>query len=116
MHGCLAATLSAVLFSKFFSPQWICWGTAVAVLLAPRYRVILGLAIVLELLAYLQLPIAHYHRAATGDADLYLVVNAVRMSVLVIAFAAVVVLTVRRARADPVDGPLMSPDPSGRPT
>lgn len=100
LHACLAATLSAVLFSKFFSPQWICWGTAVAVLLAPRHRLLLIMLVLLELLAYLQLPVSHYHGAATGDRGLYYVVNAVRMTALVASWLLVVGLTIRRAFAD----------------
>ena len=95
--ACLTATLGSIVFSKFFSPQWVAWGTAVALLLAARWRVVLVGAVVVEALAYLQLPVFHYHAQTTGEFEGFLLVNGVRLSALLVFFALSLVLTVREA-------------------
>lgn len=97
--ACLSATLCSVLFSRFFSPQWIVWGTALTILVAPRMRWILLLALPLELLAYLQVPVFHYHAQVTGDFEGFQAVNRVRQSLLVLFVLVAAVLTLRAALA-----------------
>ena len=60
LEGCLAVTIGMALYSKFFSPQWVIWITAIAILLAPRYRIYLVFLVALELVIYLQLPLYYY--------------------------------------------------------
>lgn len=95
--ACLAATLSAVVFSKFFSPQWVVWGTPLMLLLASRQRLLLAGALLLETLAYLQLPVIHYNAQLSGDFDLFWMVNRVRMAVLCGFLVWVLVLAIRDA-------------------
>ena len=66
--ACLTATLSAVLFSEFFSPQWVLWITALALLLAPGWRRFAVLAVALELLLRAQM-LLHSHVYALGLVD-----------------------------------------------
>lgn len=66
--ACLAATLCAVLFSEFFSPQWVLWTTALSLLLAPRWRRFALLSAALELLLWLQM-FLHSHVYAVGLVD-----------------------------------------------
>lgn len=66
--ACLAATFCAVLFSEFFSPQWVLWTTALSLLLAPRWRRFALLSGVLELLLWLQM-FLHSHVYAVGLVD-----------------------------------------------
>jgi hypothetical protein len=64
--GCLTVVLGFTLFGKVFSPQWICWISPLAVLLAPSSWVCLALLVLLEGLLYLQMPVLYYE-ALTGS-------------------------------------------------
>ncbi len=57
IEAALLATLGMVLFSKFFSPQWVLWIVALAILRAPRRRIYLLLIVALQVVIYLQLPV-----------------------------------------------------------
>lgn len=62
----LVATLTMILFSEFFSPQWVLWVTALALYVAPRWRRFLWLAIALEAVMYLQLPLFYFEALGSG--------------------------------------------------
>jgi hypothetical protein len=97
--ACLAATLCAVLFSEFFSPQWVLWTTALSLLLAPRWRRFAVLTVALEVLLWLQMCF-HSHVYAAGLVDgamsptwtPFWVVNHVRIGLMAV-FLAVSVAT-----------------------
>ncbi|MFT7465445.1 MAG: hypothetical protein ACI9EF_003812 [Pseudohongiellaceae bacterium] len=84
--GCLAATLGSMVFSEFFSPQWVIWVTALAVLLAPTQRRFLALLVGLELVMYLQLPLFHHHSQAVSEFSGFWFVNSLRIAVVVLFF------------------------------
>jgi hypothetical protein len=58
--GCLTVVLGFMQFGKVFSPQWICWVTPLAVLLAPRSLPCLLLLVAAELATYVQNPVIFY--------------------------------------------------------
>jgi hypothetical protein len=58
--GCLAVVLGFMQFGKVFSPQWICWVTPLAILLAPASRACLLLIVAAELAIYVQIPVFFY--------------------------------------------------------
>src|SRR5690606_12993158 len=64
----LTATLCAVTFSEFFSPQWVIWTTALSLLLAPRWRRFALLTVALEVLLWLQM-FFHTHAYAARLLD-----------------------------------------------
>ncbi len=64
----LTATLLAVTFSEFFSPQWVVWTTALSLLVAPRWRRFAALTAALESLLWLQM-FFHAHAYATRMLD-----------------------------------------------
>ncbi|HZM00581.1 MAG TPA: glycosyltransferase 87 family protein [Planctomycetota bacterium] len=59
--GCLCVVLAFAQFGKVFSPQWICWVAPLALLLAPDV-VPLALAVVLQILIYVQIPLLYFAR------------------------------------------------------
>jgi len=63
--ACLVATLTMILFSEFFSPQWVLWVTALALYAAPRWRRFLWLVLALEVVMYLQLPLFYFEALAS---------------------------------------------------
>jgi hypothetical protein len=91
----LTATLSSIVFSEFFSPQWVLWITALGLYLAPRYRALLALLVALELAMYLQLPWFYYHVYATGEDGAFWAVTNARMILLLVLLAAAALLAVR---------------------
>ncbi len=58
--GCLVVVLAFAQFGKVFSPQWICWVSPLALLLAPARLPALVFTLVLELLIYVQIPVLYY--------------------------------------------------------
>jgi hypothetical protein len=99
--GCLAATLCTIVFSAFFSPQWVLWVTALGLYLAPRHRAILALVVALELAMYLQLPWFWYRLQATGEGGAFWAVTDVRMALLLALLATALVLFLREVRRGP---------------
>ena len=99
--GCLAATTAMVVFSEFFSPQWVIWITALAILVVPRLRWLLLFVIVLEVVMYLQLPVFHHHAQATGEFGIFDVVMSVRAIWMLLFLAAAIVAFVRASDASP---------------
>ncbi|MCZ6596270.1 MAG: hypothetical protein O7B99_01380 [Planctomycetota bacterium] len=99
--GCLVATTSMVIFSEFFSPQWVIWITALAILVVPRLRWLLLPVVVLELVMYLQLPVFHHHAQATGEFGGFEVVTTVRAIWMLLFLAAAIVAFVRSSNALP---------------
>jgi hypothetical protein len=108
--ACLAATLCAVLFSEFFSPQWVLWTTALSLLLAPRWRRFALLSLALELLLWLQM-FLHSHVYAVGLVDAgmrptwapFWAVNHVRIAVMALFLAltlATLLVELRRPARD----------------
>ena len=85
VSGCLVATLFTIVFSEFYSPQWVLWLTALGLLLAPRQRSVLAAILALELVIYLQLPWLWYAAQASGDFDAFRVISSLRM-ILLLAF------------------------------
>ena len=67
LEACLFATVGMVFFSKFFSPQWVLWVTALALLLAPRRRLYAVLIFLLQVVVYLQLPVFYYEGVVFED-------------------------------------------------
>lgn len=61
----LVATLTMILFSEFFSPQWVLWVTALCIYVAPGLRRFLVLAVALELVMYVQLPLLYFEAIAS---------------------------------------------------
>ncbi|MGQ0553875.1 MAG: hypothetical protein ACT4PU_11730 [Planctomycetota bacterium] len=68
LWACLAVVVGFAEFGKVFSPQWICWVSPLALLLAPGRRTLLGLIVALELLIYLQIPLLFYSHMTTPEA------------------------------------------------
>jgi hypothetical protein len=66
LKACLVSALGMLLFQKFFSPQWVMWTTTLAIPLAARSRVYLLATVALDVLVYLQLPVAYYHTLFHG--------------------------------------------------
>ncbi|HTE04856.1 MAG TPA: hypothetical protein VK824_01580, partial [Planctomycetota bacterium] len=66
--GCLTVVLGFMQFGKVFSPQWICWVTPLAILLAPRSVPCLLLLIAAELAIYVQIPVMFYEAIGTPGA------------------------------------------------
>ena len=60
--GSLTVVLAFAQFGKVFSPQWICWVSPLAVLVAPVAWVPLVLVVVLQVLIYVQIPVLYYAR------------------------------------------------------
>ncbi len=58
--GCLTVVLGFMQFGKVFSPQWICWVTPLAILVAPRHVTCLLLIVAAELAIYIQIPVLFY--------------------------------------------------------
>jgi hypothetical protein len=88
--GCLAVVLGFAQFGRVFSPQWICWVTPLAVLLAPGSRTVRGLQVALELLIYVQIPVLYYETMAGPEpvlrtASTFWIVSDTRL-VLLLAF------------------------------
>ncbi|MBI4881402.1 MAG: DUF2029 domain-containing protein [Planctomycetes bacterium] len=98
--SCLAATLCVVTFSEFFSPQWVIWITALALLLAPDHKTLLVLLLALEAATYLQFPLLHGHAVAGGDFAGFWLVNGLRASLL-LAFLAASLVALFRSLASP---------------
>ena len=86
--GALSATLFAIVFHEFFSPQWVLWLTALGLYLAPRFKVVLALVVALELVMYTQLPWLWYRMQESGDPGGFWTVTTIRMA-LMLAFLAV---------------------------
>jgi hypothetical protein len=97
ISAALTATLCAIVFSEFFSPQWVLWVTALALYLAPRQRAALVLLVALEVVMYLQLPWFYYHMHATGDARGFAAATNARMLLLLVFLAAAALWTLRAA-------------------
>jgi hypothetical protein len=68
--GALCVVLGFAQFGKVFSPQWVCWVVPLAILLAPRSRLCLGLVIALQVLIYVQIPVLYYERMGVPGASL----------------------------------------------
>ncbi len=98
--SCLAATLCVVTFSEFFSPQWVIWITALALLAAPDYKTLLALLLALEAATYLQFPVFHGHAYASGDFAGFWLANSLR-ALLLLAFLAATLLALARSLARP---------------
>jgi len=58
--GCLTVVLGFMQFGKVFSPQWICWVTPLAILVAPRNLPCILLIVAAELAIYIQIPVLFY--------------------------------------------------------
>jgi hypothetical protein len=69
IKACLVSALGMLLYQKFFSPQWVMWATTLAIPLAARSRTYLLATVVLDLLIYIQLPVAYYHTLLHGGGD-----------------------------------------------
>lgn len=103
--ACLAATLCALLFSEFFSPQWVLWTTSLSLLLAPRWRRFAAITVTLELLLWTQM-FLHSHVYAVGLVDEassptwtpFWVVNHVRIGVLALFLAVTIGTLLSEAR------------------
>ncbi len=100
--GCLAATLCMVIFSEFFSPQWIVWITALCAMIAPTpgprpaRRWLIGTVIVLEVLLYAQI-VLHHHAFATNLLDGFQRVHYARTATMLALLAVTIALTLRAA-------------------
>ncbi|MEM7309631.1 MAG: glycosyltransferase family 87 protein [Planctomycetota bacterium] len=97
--GCLTATLFSIVFSEFFSPQWVIWVTALGLLLAPRSRLLLALVVALEVVMYVQLPYLWYAAQASGDFASFWTITSVRMALLLVFLAVALALFVRELLA-----------------
>ena len=62
----LVATLTMILFSEFFSPQWVLWVTALGLYIAPRWKRFALLVIALEIVMYTQLPLFYFEAHSSG--------------------------------------------------
>jgi len=113
LSGCLLVVVGFVTFSKVFSPQWILWISPLAILLAPRRRLLLALLVALELLIYLQIPVLHYGGPAEVDGQPLLMrplaafwtVCDLRIATLVALWAWCLVTFLRAVRSNPAPSP-----------
>jgi hypothetical protein len=90
--GCLAVVLGFAQFGRVFSPQWICWVTPLAVLLAPRWRTGRALQVVLEFLIYVQIPVLYYETMLGAEPSLraagaFWIVSDTRLALLFVFWA-----------------------------
>lgn len=60
LEAAILVTCGMVIFSKFFSPQWVLWIIALAVLRVRERPIYLWLIVALQLAIYVQLPVAYY--------------------------------------------------------
>jgi hypothetical protein len=109
----IAALIGTVLFSKFFSPQWVVWIGFLCALLASRQLIYAALFALANLTVYIQLPILWYPAISGGDPDLFWGWTYWRVALLLAFWAFAIFDFVRRVRSD-VDPPFASLGPGAQ--
>jgi len=109
LEAAILATCGMVIFSKFFSPQWVLWIVALALLRARERPVYLALVVALQVAIYVQFPLTWYAGGAeTGvidDGGRFWLATSTRV-VLLFAFQAVAAFgLVRALRMAPAPAP-----------
>lgn len=94
--GAAAAALGVILFSEFYSPQWVIWVTSIAIVALPGRRLLLGLVVGFELTSYLTF-LTFNHAQATTDLGPYRVVTWARLAIMFALLGWLAFLCVREA-------------------
>ena len=100
LEAAILVTIGMVVFSKFFSPQWVLWIIALAILRVRERPVYLVLIVALQVAIYLQLPVAYYWSIAeygsSAEGHFFRIASDARV-VLLFAFQAVALWGLVRA-------------------